>query len=188
VSNLTECKSCKKEVAKKAKLCPHCGAKLKMGMFLKLVIGLVVLIVVAAILSPSKEQQMADLNKKLNEMAQSSPSELSSSGDIAAIFSILSDHTDIQRENLEEGITGKIVQWTLQVYDVNQIDPDERSYTVQTSSALGNVGAFVTLYARNDAEAAYIENLKTDDFIRVRGRITGTTMRNIDIEDAILVE
>jgi len=35
---LTICKTCSKEVAKSASTCPHCGAKLKIGTFEKLLI------------------------------------------------------------------------------------------------------------------------------------------------------
>ena len=49
------------------------------------------------------------------------------------------------------------------------------------------IGAFITIYPRNESEKSYIENLKTDDRLTFKGKITGTTMRNIDIEPAILV-
>lgn len=35
---LMSCKTCSKEVAKSASTCPHCGAKLKMGVFEKVLI------------------------------------------------------------------------------------------------------------------------------------------------------
>ena len=38
MSKLVNCKTCEKEVSKSAKKCPHCGAKLKMGFFMKLII------------------------------------------------------------------------------------------------------------------------------------------------------
>jgi PHP family Zn ribbon phosphoesterase len=38
MDQLTTCKTCSKEVAKSACNCPHCGAKLKMGTFEKLLI------------------------------------------------------------------------------------------------------------------------------------------------------
>lgn len=47
------CKTCSKEVAKSAKVCPSCGAKLKMGMGKKLLIGVGVLIVLGIIVSKS---------------------------------------------------------------------------------------------------------------------------------------
>lgn len=41
-SNLIACKTCKKEVAKSAKKCPHCGEKLKWGFFEKLIATIVI--------------------------------------------------------------------------------------------------------------------------------------------------
>lgn len=38
MTKLTTCKTCEKEVAKSAKSCPHCGAKLKSGWFAKIVL------------------------------------------------------------------------------------------------------------------------------------------------------
>ena len=41
MDQLTSCKTCSKEVAKSATVCPHCGAKLKMGFWEKLLIFVV---------------------------------------------------------------------------------------------------------------------------------------------------
>jgi len=38
MDQLTICKTCSKEVAKSASTCPHCGAKLKMSVFQKVLI------------------------------------------------------------------------------------------------------------------------------------------------------
>jgi len=38
MDQLTSCKTCSKEVAQSASKCPHCGAKLKMGAFEKVLI------------------------------------------------------------------------------------------------------------------------------------------------------
>jgi len=51
MSKLQACKTCSKEVAKTAKVCPHCGVKLKMGFLKKAILGLagfIILIVVIA--------------------------------------------------------------------------------------------------------------------------------------------
>lgn len=59
-SNLTACKTCKKEVAKSAKKCPHCGEKLKWGFFEKLVATIVIVpvffLVVGLLSGPNHEQ------------------------------------------------------------------------------------------------------------------------------------
>lgn len=49
IDQLTTCKTCSKEVAKSASTCPHCGAKLKMSVFGKVLILLGVLFVMRAI-------------------------------------------------------------------------------------------------------------------------------------------
>lgn len=50
MSKLTTCKTCSKEVAKSAKSCPNCGAKLKMGFFKKIGIGFGIIIVLFIII------------------------------------------------------------------------------------------------------------------------------------------
>lgn len=42
MDQLTPCKTCTKEVAQSATVCPHCGAKLKMNFIEKLVLFVVV--------------------------------------------------------------------------------------------------------------------------------------------------
>ena len=49
MAKLKPCKTCGKDVAKSAKKCPHCGQKLKMGFFMKALIGIAALIVIAII-------------------------------------------------------------------------------------------------------------------------------------------
>ncbi len=55
VSNFIECKSCKKTVAKSAKACPHCGAKLKGGIIGKLIGGFFILIAISMMIDDGKE-------------------------------------------------------------------------------------------------------------------------------------
>jgi len=42
MDQLTSCKTCSKEVAQSATVCPHCGAKLKMNFIEKLVLFVIV--------------------------------------------------------------------------------------------------------------------------------------------------
>ncbi|MDR3584332.1 MAG: hypothetical protein P4L59_03310 [Desulfosporosinus sp.] len=42
MDQLTSCKTCSKEVAQSATVCPHCGAKLKMNLIEKLVLYVIV--------------------------------------------------------------------------------------------------------------------------------------------------
>lgn len=181
---MKKCKSCGNEVSKSAKVCPNCGQKLKMGFWAKFGIGLVIIIVAVVALQPSSEE----IEARLAEVQASSPSPISPSGELAGMFSIISDSTDIQRENRENEITGSIVEWTLPVFDVTRVSEENMIYRIQTPSSSDYVGAFIRLHARNEDEAARIEGLSEDDMISFKGEITGTSMRNITIENARLVK
>lgn len=187
---LKECPSCGKEVAKSAKVCPHCGKKLKMGWFLKGIIGIIALVVIGVLLSPSEEEKAKELTATLDKIAESQAADIPPTGELAATFKLDSKYTDLQREKAEKEITGKIVQWTLPVFEVGKSGEGYRVQTSGDQAIMGGtpmVGAFIIVYPRNDNERTYIENLKTGDRIKFKGKITGTTMRNIDIEPAILV-
>ena len=184
MSSLVECKSCGKEVAKGAKVCPHCGKKLKMGFFLKLIIAIVGLSILGTIFSPSTEDKIAEL--KSAQVTNINPS-----GELAELFTYGGEGTDIQRDNKEAEITGKYVEWSLPVFDVTKTS--ENKYRVQTSSTAGimggrkTVGAFIYIYTSTDAENQYVEGLKEDDIITFKGKITGTSMRNISIDPALVI-
>lgn len=179
--NIIACKACGKEVAKGVKKCPHCGKKLKMGMFTKIILGVVVLVIANAILNPGKT-----LEERLQETRDAQAYDLSPRGELSQMFSLMGDYTDIQRDNKEKEITGQIVQWRLPVFDVNK--SSEGKYRVQTSGSKGAVGAFVDIYATSPKEQQQIEALQSGDFVSFKGKIEGTFMRNIEIEDAVLVD
>jgi len=186
-SKLKDCKSCGKEVAKSAKVCPNCGKKLKMGWFLKLIILIVGLAVVGTLLQPSAEEKAKKLEATMSAIASAQVSELKASGELGDMFNLNSKHTDIQREESEAYIKGKIVEWTLKVYEVSKSGDH---YMVQTQREImkepKTVSAFIYIYPRNEAELAKVKSLKTDDTIHFKGKITGTSMRSIVIEPAII--
>ena len=179
--NLIACKACGKDVAKGVKKCPHCGKKLKMGMFTKIILGIVVVVFANAILNPGKT-----LEERLQETRDAQASDLSPRGELGQVFTAMSDYTDIQRDNKEKEITGQIVQWRLPVFDVNK--SSEGKYRVQTSGSGNVVGTFVDLYATSPQEQQQIESLQTGDYVSFKGKIEGTFMRNVEIEDAVLVD
>lgn len=176
--NLKQCKSCKKEVAKSAKKCPHCGETLKTSLFVKALTVLIVFGVLSALLSPSTKEQ-------LEVLAQAEISTLSPSGELEEAFSLMSEHTDIQRENLEREISGLTIEWQLSVYEVDRIN--QGHYRVQTFGS-GVVGTFADVYTQNPIQATYVESLKEGDLIKFKGTIKGTFLRNIEINPAILAE
>ena len=185
MSKTKECPSCSKEVSKSAKKCPHCGHKLKMGIMLKMLITIAVLVGLGMVLSPSAEDKAKELTVKLNNMANAQPEKIYPNGKLKAIFAMGGNYTDIQRDNKEKEIQDKIVSWRLSVYEVSK--RDENIYKIQTRATSKNIGTFITIHARSPEEASYLEGLKTGNIVSFKGRIDGTTMRNISIKDAVLV-
>jgi len=180
MSKLIECKTCGKEVAKSAKKCPHCGKKLKMGLIPKMFIGLAVFGLILAVAAPSREDEAKSRTKIANAQV-----EKVDTYELAQIFNMMSEHTDLQRDNKEEEIKGKIVQWKLEVYEVSKVS--DGVYRIQTSSSSNMPGTFLKIYARNENEKNKIESLKTGSYITAKGKVDGTLMRNIEVEPAFLM-
>lgn len=63
MSKMTICKTCKKEVAKSAKICPNCGAKLKSGK-LKLILGVIIALIIIIALIGSLEESSVQINSQ----------------------------------------------------------------------------------------------------------------------------
>ncbi len=182
-TNLIPCKSCGKEVAKNAKSCPNCGQSLRMGSLGKLGVFIAIVAVAIYFAAPTKD----DLNKELSRIEASTPVPIESGGEIASMFSFMTDFTDIQREQKEKDIKGQIVRWRLPVFDVHSKPGEVKAYLVQTTNSNDAVGAFVDLYPRDSSEAAKIEALKAGDMIDFKGQINGVTMRHVDVIYARLV-
>ena len=127
------------------------------------------------------EEEKLELAKSLNSM----PASDITAESLSELFAIGEKHTDLQRENKEAEITGEIVEWELTVYEVRK--KDDGIYRIQTEEKL-KVGTFINLYTFSPEEVSRVEALVTGNKIKIKGKITGTSMRNIDIEPAIFVD
>lgn len=128
----------------------------------------------------------------LDQLEQAKPDAISPQGEIAEMFSIGSDFTDLQRQLKFKEIQGKIIEWRLPVYEVKQSGD---GYTIQTSGrAKGEVfgpkyiGTFLRITPRSEDDRRFVERIKTGDFIKVKGVIEDVTMRNLDIKPAIIID
>lgn len=140
--------------------------------------GLLVKGVNDSLVEAEKEKQ-----QQIKALYNASPSEVRPDGNLKELFELMSENTDIQRENAEARLTGKIVEWQLCVFEVTKKDG---YYRIQTDDDV-NVGTFIDLYPDSDEQKAKIESLITGDVIRVRGYISGVFMRNLEIAPAILL-
>jgi hypothetical protein len=105
--------------------------------------------------------------------------------ELADLFTIGSKGTDIQRDMKEKEITGKTIEWKgLEVYEVSK---SGACFRIQTSSKAGVFpGTFVKACPPEGGDEAMIVGLKTGDLITVKGKIDGISMRNVEIEPAVV--
>ena len=183
MSKLINCKSCEKEVASSAKVCPHCGKKLKMGKMAKFGILIIIIIIAVVALSPSDD----DIAKELT-IIQNTQAARIDTANLAATYDWMGSSTALQKENKTKEIKGKVVQWTMTVFTVTAINAEKMIYKIQSSESSNMPGTFTRLYARNAAEVSRIEGLSTGSTITIKGKITDTTMGNIDIDLARFVD
>lgn len=145
-------------------------------------IGLPVFAVVVYTIVPKQNDTGKSTGVSDVKLASAPVSSLAPTGDIAETFSFLSPATQIQRDEKERAIKGKIVEWKLPVYNVS-----ERNgfIVIQTKSRPDIVGTFCYVKA-SDAIKRYVLSLRENDLITCKGEIAGTAMRNIEIRPAIL--
>jgi hypothetical protein len=125
---------------------------------------------------------------ELVKIAKAKPYNVSPAGELADMFKIGSDYTDLQRENKEKELTGKIVDWDLQVYEIKKVR--DNIYRIQTTSPFlvnRTVSTFTYVNTRNDVEKEYLARLKTDDMIHIKGKVKGISMRTFEINPAIVL-
>ena len=127
----------------------------------------------------------------LEKLNVAQPSELFPYGELEEMFSYGNDFTNLQREIKLKEIQGKVVAWRLPVYDVQRSGD---GYRIQTNATYKNnqpetrlIGTFVNLTARNVEDRRLIESLKTGDIVSFKGIINDTSMRNLDINPAVLL-
>jgi hypothetical protein len=183
MSKLVTCKTCKKEVSSSTKVCPGCGAKLKMGLMMKGIIAIAIMIVLGAIFGPSKDEKDQQAKDKMQTFFES-PIDNISGGELKEIFSYGGKSTDIQRDNKEKELIGKVVKWNVKVYEVKK---NSYGYKIQTSGTSDMVGTFANIAPQNEEDKTYIEALQTDDFITIKGKITGISMRHINLKPAMII-
>lgn len=126
----------------------------------------------------------------LATLVAAQPSALRPDGELAEMFLLGSNNTDIQRENKLKEITGQVVQWQLPVFEVSRHGDGYKVQTSQSSEGLlgqALVGTFIYLTPRDDKERQTIEALKTGSLITIKAIISGSSFRSLELTPAIIV-
>ncbi len=94
-------------------------------------------------------------------------------GELYNMFKFGSNYTDLQRKKKLSEIAGKVVVWTLPVYEVRE--KGKGTYEIQCSGDFSTARVDVYLTPRNQAEVDRIYALKTGNRITVKGVLLGET-------------
>lgn len=127
-----------------------------------------------------------NIETELAEVMRAAPSPIQPE-QVAEAFALGSNFTDLQRDILRKELIGNVVEWTIPIYEVEM---DEGSYKISSQPIpiksreayeLLRVVCFV--YPKNDAEIERLQLVKTNDKIKIRGKV-----RDIVVRTAVVVE
>lgn len=150
--------------------------------------AVVVLLVIVGALGKNSGPKEDPLEALAKSPADSS---LQASGELAALFNLNSDGTDLQRDNKLKELKDKVVVWTLPVYDIKK---QGDHFRIQTKSSIniegrsqGPVAAWLEVFVQTPDEEAVIASIHTGDLLTFKGKLAGkTTMRALEISPVIL--
>lgn len=178
-SYLRICKSCGEDFAKSVKECPHCGKKVQSGMLLMLIIGIGCLALVAAFAIPIGKGQSKDL-----KMIVIAPVDHVNAPELATLFNNKKAQMSHQAQDKAKEITGKIVQWELEVFVATK---SADSYQIVTKPTTIVPGTLLTVYPRNSQQQSYLDSIKPGFTIQIKGKISGIQQGRIKINPAIVI-
>lgn len=178
-SFLRVCKSCGEDFAKSVKECPHCGKKAQSGKPLMLIIGVGCLALAAAFAIPLGKDQPDDM-----KMIAIAPVDRIDSAELAALFNDRKMQVTPQAQQKAREITGKIVQWELEVFVVTE---SADCYQILTKPTKSVPGTLLTLFPRDSKQQNYLDSIKPGFTIRIKGKIAGFQQGRIWINPAFLL-
>lgn len=162
MAKMINCKSCNKEIASSAKVCPNCGAKNKKPFYKAIWFWVLIIIIVIAVASGG------------NDSSHSSNSNSSSSNETKVI-----EYTKIDIDELEDALennaaaakdsyNGKYLEITGRL---GTIDSDLKYISLlSTTDEWDLVGVHCTI--KNQATKDVVKTLSKDQTITVKGKIT----------------
>lgn len=174
-NKMTTCRTCGKEMAKAAKVCPNCGAKNKKPFFTKpWFIAIVVVFIIGAIASGGKSGS-TNTNKVANK-ANSDASEVKDT--VAESTAPTVEYTSYTVDDLMAQLEGNALK----------ASNDHRGENVRITGKLGVIdssGKYITLYPdtdfaiigvqcyiKNDDTKAKVAELSKDSLVTLTGKIT----------------
>lgn len=178
-SFLQTCKSCGEGFAKAVKVCPHCGKKSQSSTLLMVIVGIGCLALAAAFALPAGKSQSGDM-----EAIVAAPVDTVDVAELAAVLKGQKAPNDPYVIKQAHKITGKIVQWELEVFVCTN---SKFSCQLVSNPAPQVPGALVMVYPGDDKQKIALQNVKPGDRIRVKGVIKGIQGGRVRIDPAIIL-
>ena len=135
--------------------------------------------------SATLEVQLADLVRA--DVVPVSPEQVSEA------FALGSDSTDLQREILRKELIGKVIEWDIQVYEIEMGNGNykitSQPLPIKSKNAVQLLRAVIFVSPMNDADIELLKIFRTNNMIKVRGRIRNIVLRTVVVvEPAFLIK
>lgn len=160
-SETKQCKKCKEEINKKAKKCPHCGAKQGLPIWLIIIIVILVIGIISSLGSNSEESKGNDINNSSNQVPENIEYIKVSKEDLDEA---LENNAALAREtynNKYVEVTGKL----------GTIDSELKYISLVSSTDEWDlIGIHCTI--KNKEQKEIVKTLTKDQEITVKGKIT----------------
>jgi len=148
-------------------------------MLLMLILGIGCAALVAAFAIPIDKDQSKDLKSiEVADVDHVNASEL------ATLFNDKKLLMSPQVQEKANEITGKIVQWELEVFVATK---SMDRYQIVTKSTANSPATLLTVYPRNSQQQSYLDSIKPGFSIQIKGKISGFQQGRIKIDPAVVL-
>ena len=173
-NKMTTCKTCGKEMAKNAKVCPHCGAKNKKPIFTRpwFIAIVVIIIIIAAITSGGKKNSKTTVSGKpdsTNSSAENSTSE-STTALIEYTSYTVDDLMAQLNDNALKASDAHKGEYVRIIGKLSNIDSSGKYIDLVPETDFAIIG--VQCYIKNDETKAKVAELSKDSMVTLTGKIT----------------
>jgi len=140
---------------------------------------------------PDNSQASQSLEEQIAEIATAQVNPITPE-EVSEAFALGSDSTDLQRELLTKQLVGSVVEWRLQVYEVEfaegRYKVTSQPLPIKSKEAVQLLRAAVIIVPSSDNDHDLMRKVKTNDMITIRGRVSDIVLRTVVvIEPALLV-
>ena len=140
---------------------------------------------------PDNSHAIQSLEEQLAEIAGAQVNPVTPE-EVSEAFALGSDSTDLQRDLLNKELVGSVVEWRLQVYEVEFVEGrykvTSQPLPIKSKEAVQLLRVAAFIVPSSDDDHDLMRKVKTNDMIRIRGMVQDILLRTvIVIEPAFLI-